>query len=93
MPQPVQSSTLKLALALPEAVLLEHDLRRIDHNHAGVAVDHDPVVLSNQATPRILREYRRLGFELKTFEAPRKISCTGDRSPATEVLAIRNLSL
>ena len=52
-----------------------------------------PVVLSNQATPRILREYRRLGFELKTFEAPRKISCTGDRSPATEVLAIRNLSL
>ena len=23
--------------------------------------------------------------------APRKISCTGDRSPAVEVLAIRNL--
>jgi DNA adenine methylase len=50
-----------------------------------------PVVLSNQATPRIMREYERLGFVLKTFEAPRKISCTGDRSPATEVLAIRNL--
>ena len=55
--------------------------------HAG------PVILSNQATPRIRREYRRLGFELKEFEAPRKISCTGDRSPATEVLAILNISL
>jgi DNA adenine methylase len=50
-----------------------------------------PVILSNQATPRILREYKRLGFHLETFEAPRKISCTGDRSPATEVLAILNL--
>jgi DNA adenine methylase len=50
-----------------------------------------PVVLSNQATPRIQREYKRLGFHLETFEAPRKISCTGDRRPATEVLAIRNL--
>jgi DNA adenine methylase len=51
-----------------------------------------PVILSNQATPRIRREYKRLGFELKEFEAPRKISCTGDRSPATEVLAILNIS-
>jgi DNA adenine methylase len=50
-----------------------------------------PVILSNQATRRILDEYERLGFMLRTFEAPRKISCTGDRSPATEVLAIRNL--
>ena len=50
-----------------------------------------PVVLSNQATERIMDEYKRLGFTLKTFDAPRKISCTGDRSPAVEVLAIRNL--
>ena len=50
-----------------------------------------PVVLSNQATPRILKEYGRLGFTLYKFEAPRKISCTGDRKPATEVLAILNL--
>jgi DNA adenine methylase len=50
-----------------------------------------PVILSNQATKRILDEYKRLGFTLHTFEAPRKISCTGDRSPATEVLAILNL--
>jgi DNA adenine methylase len=50
-----------------------------------------PVILSNQATKRILDEYTRLGFTLFTFKAPRKISCTGDRSPATEVLAVRNL--
>jgi DNA adenine methylase len=52
-----------------------------------------PVVLSNQATPRILKEYGRLGFKLEKFEAPRKISCTGDRRPAIEVLAIRNLPI
>ena len=50
-----------------------------------------PVILSNQATKRIKDEYTRLGFALKEFEAPRKISCTGDRRPAVEVLAIRNL--
>jgi len=51
-----------------------------------------PVILSNQATKRIKDEYRRLGFTLITFDtAPRRISCTGDRRPAIEVLAIRNL--
>ena len=50
-----------------------------------------PVILSNQATQRIKDEYKRLGFTLQEFDAPRKISCTGDRRPAVEVLAIRNL--
>jgi len=50
-----------------------------------------PVILSNQATDRIMKEYRRLGYAVRTLDAPRKISCTGDRSPAVEVLAIRNL--
>jgi DNA adenine methylase len=50
-----------------------------------------PVILSNQATKRIMDEYKRLGFTVRTLDAPRKISCTGDRSPAVEVLAIRNL--
>lgn len=44
-----------------------------------------PVVLSNQATKRIVRLYRRLGFRLKFLSAPRMISCTGDRTPAREV--------
>lgn len=50
-----------------------------------------PVILSNQATPRIVKLYRSLKFSLKFVDAPRRISCTGDRTPAPEVLALRNL--
>jgi DNA adenine methylase len=50
-----------------------------------------PVVLSNQSTPRILELYKRTGFNVRTLEAPRMISSSGDRSPALEVLATRNL--
>lgn len=50
-----------------------------------------PVILSNQATPRIVKLYRSLNFSLQFLNAPRKISCSGDRSPAPEVLAFRNL--
>jgi DNA adenine methylase len=52
-----------------------------------------PVILSNQATRRIKDAYKRLGFSIQELHAPRKISCTGDRKPAVEVLAIRNLPL
>lgn len=53
---------------------------------------HGPVVLSNQATPRIVKLYRSLKFTLRFIpNAPRRISCNGDRSPAKEVLAFRNL--
>jgi DNA adenine methylase len=51
-----------------------------------------PVILSNQATPRIVKLYRSLKFTVKFLDAPRRISCTGDRTPAQEVLAIRNLT-
>lgn len=50
-----------------------------------------PVVLSNQATPRIEKLYRTLGYKLRMLDAPRLISCTGDRTPAKEILATRNL--
>ncbi len=50
-----------------------------------------PVVLSNQATPRVVALYRRLGYGLRYLCAPRRISCTGDRTPAREVLATRNV--
>jgi DNA adenine methylase len=53
--------------------------------HAG------PVVLSNQRTDRIVRLYRKLGYSLVERDAPRRISCTGDRTPAREVVAMRNL--
>jgi DNA adenine methylase len=52
-----------------------------------------PVVLSNQATPRIIEVYRRLGFHLFALSGPRMISCNGDRTPAKEVLALRNIDL
>ncbi len=50
-----------------------------------------PVVLSNQATERILGLYKNLGFSTEIIKGPRRISCTGDRSPALEVLAYRGL--
>jgi DNA adenine methylase len=50
-----------------------------------------PVVLSNQATPRVVALYRKLGYAVRFLRAPRRISCTGDRTPAREVLATRNL--
>jgi DNA adenine methylase len=50
-----------------------------------------PVVASNQATERIIRLYERLGFTLRFLQAPRMISCNGNRMPATEILATRNL--
>ena len=50
-----------------------------------------PVVLVNQATARVERLYRQLGFALRFLDAPRRTSCNGDRTPAREVLATRNL--
>lgn len=50
-----------------------------------------PVVLVNQATPRIDSLYRALGYDVGYLDAPRRISCTGDRAPAREILATRHL--
>lgn len=50
-----------------------------------------PVVLSNQATQRILNLYRKLGFSITILDAPRMISCNGDRTPAKEVLATKGV--
>ena len=53
---------------------------------------HDgPVILSNQATRRIVDLYKDLGYKLIKLDAPRRISCTGDRTRAKEVMALRNL--
>lgn len=52
--------------------------------------DHPgPVVASNQATPRIIQLYQELDFNIFTLAAPRSISCTGNRQPATEILTVR----
>jgi DNA adenine methylase len=56
-----------------------------------LAKHHGPVVMSNQATDRVVSLYEQLGFHLQYLDAPRRISCTGDRSTAREVLATKNL--
>jgi len=50
-----------------------------------------PVVLSNQATKRVVKLYKKLGFATRLLDAPRKISCTGDRTKAEEVLATKGI--
>jgi DNA adenine methylase len=47
------------------------------------------VVVSNQATDRILALYENLGFRVDTVEAPRRIACNGNRKPALEMLAFK----
>lgn len=49
-----------------------------------------PVVLVNQATKRVERLYRKLGYSVGFLAAPRRISCTGDRAPAREIIGTRN---
>ena len=59
---------------------------------AWLAQHSGPVVLVNQATRRIEHLYRELGYRISFIEkAPRRISCTGDRTPAREIVATRNL--
>lgn len=58
---------------------------------AWLAKHRGPVVLVNQATERVERLYRKLGFTVGFLTAPRRISCTGDRAPAREVIGTRNL--
>ena len=48
-----------------------------------------PVIVSNQATPRIIELYSGLGFNIQEISAPRRISSSGDRSDALEVLAVK----
>jgi DNA adenine methylase len=50
-----------------------------------------PVVLSNQATERVLDLYKSLDFQIEILDAPRMISCTGDRTRTKEVLATRGI--
>jgi DNA adenine methylase len=57
-----------------------------------LAAHRGPVVLSNQATKRIVKLYKKLGFGISYLAGPRRISCTGDRSAAKEVLAMKGFN-
>jgi DNA adenine methylase len=64
------------------------DQKRLAHwlaDHKG------PVVASNQATVRILELYRSLRFTIQLLDAPRRISCDGNRDAAREMFATRNI--
>jgi len=55
---------------------------------------HDgPVLLSNQATERMNRLYESYDFTILVRREPRRISSSGDRTPALEVLAGRNVDM
>ncbi|MBD2178334.1 Dam family site-specific DNA-(adenine-N6)-methyltransferase [Pseudanabaena sp. FACHB-1998] len=54
-----------------------------------LAQQNNPAIASNQATTRILELYQDLGFQIHILNAPRRISCNGDRVPAKEMLAYR----
>jgi DNA adenine methylase len=56
-----------------------------------LATHPGPVALSNQATERVVELYRKLGYHVAELTGPRRISCTGNRTPAREVLATRNI--
>lgn len=56
-----------------------------------LAKHRGPVILVNQATKRVADLYKELGYSVSYLDAPRRISCTGDRTPAREVMATRNL--
>jgi len=56
-----------------------------------LAAHSGPVVLSNQATARVVKLYKQLGFKIEYLAGPRRISCNGDRSAAREVLATKGL--
>jgi len=57
-----------------------------------LALHKGPVVLSNQATDRVIALYKKLGFKLKYLDAPRRISCKADgRNAVKEVIATRGI--
>lgn len=56
-----------------------------------LAAHPGPVVATNHATKEICRLYGSLGFKLRYLDGPRRISCTGDRTPAREMFATRNM--
>jgi DNA adenine methylase len=56
-----------------------------------LATHKGPVILSNQATERVIELYQQMDFSLRYFDSPRRISASGDRTPAREVLATRGI--
>lgn len=45
------------------------------------------IIVSNQATERMITLYQDHGFDIQIIEAPRRIACNGDREKAKEIFA------
>ncbi len=51
-----------------------------------------PTVITNQATDRILKLYKKLGFSLRIVKVPRFINCVGTkRGPVNEVIGMKGV--
>lgn len=50
-----------------------------------------PVICCNSTDPQIVELYSSLGFEIRTIQVQRRVSCNGDRPLVTELLAFRNI--
>ena len=51
---------------------------------------NNPIIISNQATKRIIKLYEKNNYKLDYLAAPRMISCNGNRDKACEILAFKN---
>ncbi len=56
-----------------------------------LAQHRGPVILSNQATERIVKLYTRLGFALRFFDAPAGGSRTGGSHPRTRSAGMKGI--
>jgi DNA adenine methylase len=65
-----------------------HDQERLAR---WLAAHRGPVIASNSYTERIVDLYKSLGFQVFTGEAPRRVSCDGNRDNAIEVLVMKNI--
>lgn len=50
-----------------------------------------PIVACNSSHPRIVQAYQDAGFQTHFISVARKVNSTGDRTPALEVLAFKNI--
>ena len=59
MQQARQAPSIELTLALLEAILGQDDRRGVNHHHASIAVNNDPIVLAHQLAGQARAHHRR----------------------------------
>jgi DNA adenine methylase len=69
----------------------DFDWRDQERLVAWLAQHRGPILVSNQATPRIIDLYQGAGFEIRYLNAPRRISANGKRDHVQEIIAFKQL--